>query len=113
MNIIRACQDAVSLLRSVGIDADTNTDNLNPPCAWVAHDRLEMTTFDGGADVHLSVYLAVPALGYETEIVQLQELLTKTLSVFHPDGEVDLAAGLQTSAGVLPAFRFPLIMKAS
>lgn len=112
MDIIGACQDAVSALASAGIDAGTDTDYLNAPCAWVAHDTLEINTLDGGGDVHLSVFLAVPANGYAAEIAALQELLTKALTVITPDGPVELDAGLQTSAGVLPAFRLPLIMKA-
>lgn len=112
MDIIGACRDAVDALASAGIDAGTDTDLLNPPCAWVAHDSLEISTLDGGADVHLSVFLAVPGNGYAHEITALQDLLTKALTVITPDGPIELDAGLQTSAGVLPAFRLPLIMKA-
>lgn len=113
VDVIKPAQQAVELLRSAGLSADTNTDRLNPPCAWVAQERLDLNTLDGGGDVHLSVHLAVPDHGYEQSLTALQELLNKALQVLTPDGDVELSAGLQTSNGVLPAFRFPLIMKAS
>lgn len=113
MDIIGACRDAVDALARAGIEAGTDTDQLNPPCAWVAHDTAEISLLDGSADVHLSVYLAVPATGYASEIQALQDLLTAALTTITPDGPIELDAGLQTSAGLLPAFRLPLIMKAS
>lgn len=112
MDIIGACQEVVDALASAGIAAGTDTDFLDAPCAWVAHDTLEIITLDGGADVNLSVFLAVPANGYAHEIAALQDLLTAALTVITPDGPVELNAGLQTSVGVLPAFRLPLTMKA-
>lgn len=112
MDIISPAQHAVELLRAVGISADTNTDRLDPPCVWVAHDRFELTTLDGAGDVHLSLFLAVPANGYEHEMPALQNLLNEVLEVLAPDGDIELNAGLQTTGGILPAFKFPLIMKA-
>lgn len=113
MDVIGPAQHAVELLRDVGLTADTNTERLNPPCVWVAHDRLDLNTLDGGGDVHLSVFLAVPDHGYDAALQQLQQLLRTVLQVLTPDGEIELNAGLQTSNGTLPAWRFPLIMKAS
>lgn len=113
MDVIGPAQQAVDLLRSAGLAADTNTDKLNPPCAWVAHDRLDLNTLDGAGDVHLSVFLMVPDHGYDRALTGLQDLLRKTLTVITPDGDIELSAGVQTSAGTLPAFRFPLIMRAS
>lgn len=113
MDIIAPAQQVVDLLRSAGLNADTNTDKLNPPCVWVAHDRLDLNTLDGAGDVHLSLFLAVPDHGYDRAINGLQDLLGTVLKVVTPDGDVELSAGLQTSAGVLPAFRFPLMMRAS
>lgn len=114
MDVIGPAQQVVDLLRAAGLNADTNTDRLNPPCVWVAHDRLEVgTTLDGAGDVHLSLFLAVPDHGYDRALTGLQTLLGTVLTVVTPDGDVELNAGLQTSAGVLPAFRFPLMMRAS
>lgn len=113
MDVIGPAQQAVELLRGAGLNADTNTERLDPPCVWVAHDRLDLNTLDGGGDVHLSLFLAAPDNGYDYALTALQELLQTVLTVLTPDGDVELSAGLQTSNGVLPAWRFPLIMKAS
>lgn len=114
LDITGPAQQVVDLLRSAGLNADTNTDRLNPPCVWVAHERLEIgTTLDGAGDVHLSLFLAAPDTGYDQSMTTLQTLLRDVLQVVTPDDDIELNAGLQTSAGVLPAFRFPLTLRVS
>lgn len=110
-DLIGAARAAVEALQGAGLTAGTNTDELMPPCAWVAHDTAEIAYLDGSADVKLSLYLIAPAAGYDAELATLQELLDKALTAIDPDGPIDLSAGVATSHGTLPAFRIPLTMK--
>lgn len=111
MEITTALQSVVTALQGSGLAADTDTDKLQPPCAWVKPDTIRQTQLDGGGELDLSVYLIAPAHGYAVEIEQLQALLTQALQAVSPDGEITLDEGVQTSAGVLPAFKIPLTVK--
>lgn len=111
MQLTAALQGIVAALQGAGLAADTDTDKLQPPCAWVAADRLRQDYLDGGADLDLSVYLIARATGYADELAQLQQLLGQALAVISPDGEIELDQGVQTNAGILPAFKIPLTVK--
>lgn len=111
MDLTGALQHVTNVLQGAGMTADTDTDKLQPPCAWVAVDKLSAVYLDGGADLDLSVYLIAKATGYADELAQLQQLLDKALAVISPDGDIELDQGVQTSAGVLPAFKIPLTVK--
>lgn len=111
MKITEALQRVVSVLQGAGLSADADTDKLQPPCVWVAVDKLQQPYLDGGGDLDLSVYLIARATGYADELAQLQTLLDQALTVISPDGDIDLDQGVQTSAGILPAFKIPLTVK--
>jgi len=111
MKLAPALQHVVAVLQGAGLTADTDTDKLQPPCVWVAVDKLRQETLDGGGALDLSVYLIARATGYADEIHQLQELLDKALTVISPDGDIELDQGVQTSAGILPAFKIPLTVE--
>jgi hypothetical protein len=111
MRITEALQSVVGALQGSGLTTDTDTDKLQPPCAWVKPDKIRQEYLAGGGELDLSIYLIVPALGYATEIEQLQQLLAQALQAVTPDGEITLDEGVQTSAGVLPAFKIPLTVK--
>ena len=111
MKITEGLQSVVAALQAAGLAADTDTDKLTPPCAWVAADAVELETLDGGGRLDLSIYLISRDLKYAETIEALQGLLAQALQAVTPDGEIELDEGVQTSAGVLPAFKIPLSVK--
>ena len=113
MDINKALQGVVAALQAAGLAADTDTDKLQPPCAWVAADKIRQAYLDGGGELDLSIYLIAPDLDYSTTVETLQTLLGQALEAVSPDGDITLDEGVQTSAGVLPAFKIPLSVKVS
>jgi hypothetical protein len=113
MKITEALQSVVTALQGAGLTADTDTDKLRAPCAWVAADSLEQETLDGGGRLDLSIYLIAPDRKYAETLEILQGLLDQALQAVTPDGEIKLDEGVQTNAGVLPAFKIPLSVKVS
>jgi hypothetical protein len=111
VNIAGTLQYATELLQGAGLTAGPDTDKLNPPCAWIAPDAMRTARLDGSGELDVSIYLIAQDLGYAVALEQLQGMLDQALTVIAPDGEVDLAAGVQTSAGVLPAFKIPLTLE--
>ena len=111
MQIQQAMQGVVAALQGALLNADTDTDKLQPPCAWVAPDKIRQVYLDGGGELDLSIYLIAKDLPYAETVEQLQALLGQALEAVSPDGEITLDEGVQTSAGVLPAFKIPLTVK--
>lgn len=111
MRITEALQGVTAALRGAGLTADTDTDKLQPPCAWIAPDKIRQVYLDGGGELELSIYLIAKDLPYAETVEQLQQLLGQALDAVTPDGEITLDEGVQTSAGVLPAFKIPLTVK--
>jgi len=111
VRITEALQSVTDALQGAGLTADTDTDKLIPPCAWIAADTIEQETLDGGGRLDLSIYLISPDLGYMAAIETLQGLLQQALKAVTPDGEIQLDEGVQTSSGILPAFKIPLSVK--
>lgn len=111
MKITAALQQVTDLLQGAGLSAGPDTDKLNPPCAWVAPDRIRQEYLDGGGELDVSVYLIAPAQGFAVELETLEGMLGQALTVIGPDGEITLDEGVQTSAGILPAFKIPLTLK--
>ena len=111
MRITEALQSVTDALQAAGLTADTDTDKLQPPCAWVAADKIRQVYLDGGGELDLSVYLIAKDLPYAETVKTLQGLLGQALDAVTPDGEITLDEGVQTSAGVLPAYKIPLTVK--
>ena len=112
MKITESLDRVTGILADAGLTAGPDTDTLQAPCAWVAVNKVragEMLNGDGELD--LEIFLIAPDNGYLDSIRQLQSMLKQALTVISPDGEIDLAAGVQTNAGVLPAFKIPLSVK--
>jgi len=111
MKITAALQHVTDALQGAGLTAGPDTDTLNPPCAWVAPDKIRQNMLDGGGEVDLSIYLIAPDLRYAETVEILQTMLAQALTAVSPDGEIKLDEGVQTSAGILPAFKIPLTVK--
>lgn len=111
MRISATLQHLTELLQGAGLTAGPDTDKLNPPCAWIAPDKVRTTRLDGSGELDVSVYLISPAHGFAVELETLEGLLLQALTVIAPDGEISLDEGVQTSAGILPAFKIPLTLE--
>jgi hypothetical protein len=112
MRIIESLDRVTGILAGVGLTAGPDTDTLQAPCAWVRLDKISGDTLlNGDGELQLEIFLIAPDNAYLDAIEQLQGMLRQALSVISPDGEIDLDAGVQTSAGVLPAFKIPLTVK--
>lgn len=111
MSISATLQHVTDLLQGAGLTAGPDTDKLNPPCAWIAPDKMRTTRLDGSGELDVSIYLIAPAVGFAAELEHLQGMLQQALTVIGPDGDITLDEGVQTSAGILPAFKIPLTLE--
>lgn len=112
MKILQALAPLVTVLKDAGISANVDVQRLNPPCAWVTASSLELAYLNGDGDLTADVYLVAPDNGIFDAMVSLEIMLAKLLTVIEPDGEIDLAAGVETAdKRVLPAFKIPVIVR--
>lgn len=113
MKILESLVPLVEALKEAGISTNIDPARLNPPCAWIAPATLTPLTLDGSGDLACDVYLIAPDNGMFETMAALESMLALLLEVVDPDGEIDLAAGVQTSQNsVLPAFKVPVLVTA-
>ncbi len=114
MRILEALVPVVEALQSVGVTANIDPNRLNPPCAWVTPAALEQAYLDGAGEMTCDVWLVAADTGIFDSYVSLEKMLAKVLTVIDPDGAIELNAGIETSSGgVLPAFKFQLIVRSN
>lgn len=112
VKILESLAPVVLALKDAGVPANIDPAKLNPPCVWVQPTEVEETYLDGSGDLSCDVYLVAKDAGLFESMLALEKLLAKVLTVLDPDGPIDLAAGIETSDNrVLPAFKFPLIVR--
>jgi hypothetical protein len=110
MDILEALDSVRAELSSVGIRAEVDPRDVNPPGAWIALNSIEHgQVMCGGGVVRTHVYLIVPDTGVAEATTQLSELLTSALRVFDPDDSTT-ATTVQLPGGgnPLPAFRLTI-----
>ncbi|WP_024794196.1 hypothetical protein [Tomitella biformata] len=93
-------------LKSAGLSATAEPADLNPPCAWVAVDKVEHSLLCGGGVVRVRIYLIAPDVGTMQAHRTLSEMLDKALTVIDPDQDTVLDEGIRLPAGggPLPAY---------
>jgi len=94
-------------LATVGIRAEVDPRDVNPPGAWIALSSIEHNVaIDGTALLRTHVYLVVPDNGVATATTQLAEMLTSALRVFDPDDDtIPTTIQLPGGGNPLPAYR--------
>lgn len=114
MRILESLVPVVEALQSVGITANIDPNRLNPPCAWISPADIERAYLDGAGELTCDVWLVAADTGIFDSYVSLENMLTKALTVLDPDSPIELNVGIETSTGgVLPAFKFQLIVRSN
>lgn len=107
MDLLEALDEVRAELESVGIRAEVDPRDVNPPGAWISVASIEHgTVVCGGSVVRTHVYLIVPDTGVATATTQLSEMLTSALRVFDPDeATTTTSVTLPGSGAALPSLR--------
>lgn len=98
-------------LRSAGISADVDAQNLTPPAVWVQLASISHNLLSGGKTLRTRLYLIVGDAPTGTVLDQLDQLLEDTLTVVTPNADVDSeVAGVQLpdTSTPLPALQLTL-----
>jgi hypothetical protein len=110
MELLEALDYVRAELLSVGIRAEVDPRDVNPPAAWITLNQIEHgAVICGGSVIRVHVYLIVPDAGVIESTVQLQDMLNSALRVFDPD-DATTPQTVQLSGGgnPLPALRLVL-----
>ncbi len=107
MDILEALDTVRAELLSVGIRAEVDPRDVNPPGAWISLASIEHgTVVCGGSTVRTHVYLIVPDTGVAMATTGLSEMLTSALRVFDPDDDTTTTTVTLPGGGnPLPALR--------
>lgn len=111
MNILEALDHVRHELQSVGIRAEADPRDVNPPGAWITFESVEHgTVVCGGSVVRVHVYLIVPDTGVAQTTTQLSDMLTDLLRVIDPDEPTTKTSVQLPGAGAagLPSLRVAL-----
>lgn len=110
MNILEALDAVRAELQSVGIRAEADPRDVNPPAAWIKLSDIQHGNYmDGGGTIRTHVYLIVPDNGYVESTTQLTDMLNDALRVFDPD-DATIPESVQLPGGgnPLPAYRMTI-----
>lgn len=107
MDILEALDSVRAELSSVGIRAEVDPRDVNPPGAWIALNTIDhATVVCGGSTIRTHVYLIVPDNGVAESTTQLNEMLISALRVFDPDDSTTpTTVQLPGGGNPLPALR--------
>lgn len=110
MDLLEALDTVRAELASVGIRAEVDPRDVNPPGAWISLNEVQHgVVVDGSGVVRTHVYLIVPDTGIAQSTTQLSEMLTSALRVFDPD-EATIVTTVQLPSGgnPLPSLRLTI-----
>lgn len=107
MDLLEALDMLRAELATVGVRAEIDPRDVNPPGAWLALNAITHNdVMCGGGTVQVYVYLIVPDNGIAQATTQLAELLTSALRVFDPDADtITTSVTLPNAGSGLPALR--------
>lgn len=111
LDFITPLEQLATKITAAGVTASTDPTKLQPPCAWVHADKVEIVTLDDGIEMNVFIDLVVPNYAPPAAMRALGDLLGKVLTVVDADGPIELDRAVELSqGGVLPAFRVPVTL---
>lgn len=105
--IVPACKELQQVLTAAGVPATLSRSSLRVPGAWISPATANGKTLDGTGRANVDVLLVVPAQADEEALGDLQDLLSKAISVVRPapGTDVDTSVIFPHNNNALPAFR--------
>lgn len=106
MDILEALDSIRAELESVGIRAEVDPRDVNPPGAWITLGSIQHSAMLAGSNIRANVFLIVPDTGIAEATTQLNEMLISALRVFDPDADTTpTSVALPDNGQALPALR--------